>query len=301
VSVTPRVRALVVAVGAALALATPPLAVAAAPDAAAVMAVAAPTTAGIASTPEAVAGYWTPRRMAHAVALGTVRTAGPKALGPIDPWQSNTVGQLYFHNPATGYDQRCSASTVASGSGRLVLTAGRCLHGGAGGPFMQNVAFSPTRYNGGLPTPVYPAAGSLVPIEWGQQSSLRHDYAFAVLYEPLVHLIGGNHLMVNGGSGWQTNSLAYTGYPFHGQFGCPAITRYVNVFTDRRLEVNCPTHDAESVGGPWLRDFDTNSRIGYVNGLNTQRTSAGYHRSPYFTSQIAALYQYADGCRPSCP
>lgn len=82
--------------------------------------------------------------------------------------------------------------------------------------------------------------------------------------------------------------------------GAERARRYVNVFTDRRLEVNCPTHDALAAGGPWLRDFDTNSRIGFVNGVNGQRTSSGWHRSSYFNSEIAAVYQYADRCRPTC-
>lgn len=306
-SVVSRVRVLVAAIGASLplVLGVDPTAVAAeqaaAPGGAGVVAVAAPVSTGIAATPDAVVRYWTPQRMAHAVEFGSASQDGPSVQSPFNPWLSNTVGQLYFHNPATRSDQRCSASTVASGSGRLILSAARCLHGGAGGQFMQNVVFAPIRYNGDQPTPVYPAAGLLVLEEWAFQSSLRHDYAFVVLHETLVYLIGGNYLMFNGGSGWQANSLAYIGSPYYGQYGCPATTRYVNVFTDRRLEVYCPQHDIESVGGPWLRNFDTNTRIGYINGLNSQRMSSGYHRSPYFGSQLAALYEHADRCRPSCP
>ncbi|HEY0637027.1 MAG TPA: hypothetical protein VGD67_05215, partial [Pseudonocardiaceae bacterium] len=237
----------------------------------------------------AAASAWTPERRARATEPG--RTTPVPESGPINIFLTPTVGRLYFRNPATGWDHQCSATTLASPRGRMILTAGRCLHSGPGGVFMEQLVYVPSHAYGEGPGPVYPLVTFRLHEKWAYEGHRQYNYGFGVLDTGLAHLIGGNHLMWNGGVGWIANVVGYQQV----QSTCGTVNvRWVQVFVDRRPEAWCNLGGA-SYGGPMLRDFNTTTRIGYVNGIVGEISSTGYSRSSYFTDEIWAIWRYVEG------
>lgn len=139
-------------------------------------------TLGTLADAEAIRRYWTPERMRRAVPpRAPARSADPGGAA-IDPdatpmrteprlpsaealaeaaraagaeitpaaAASRTVGKVFFIDPIDGREHVCSGATVSSTKGRLVATAGHCVHNGV---WMLGWIFAP-QYNNGL-HPVY--------------------------------------------------------------------------------------------------------------------------------------------------
>jgi hypothetical protein len=125
------------------------------------------TVTGAPASRAAIASYWTPQRMRHAISAdkmvparsaptrqaGAAPATGPAttlarpqaALATKPPaapanstqgstststlTQSNAQGKLFFHDPWTGYDEACSAGTVGNPAKDMVFTAAHCLWG----------------------------------------------------------------------------------------------------------------------------------------------------------------------------
>ncbi|MCK9923557.1 hypothetical protein MXD61_17060 [Frankia sp. AgPm24] len=90
---------------------------------------------------------------------------------------TSTTGRLF--TTIDGADFACSASVVTSPGRNLVVTAGHCLHGGAGSTFARNVAFVPGYANGSMPYGIWTARQLLVTPGWSQRGDFDVDAGFA--------------------------------------------------------------------------------------------------------------------------
>jgi hypothetical protein len=166
---------------------------------------APPSAPGAISTAdqERVARYWTAQRRerafgAHSATRLTVpagtrpfadgaKPAGPSAPPPPSTGTPYTGGGLVtattgrLFSTIGGADFACSASVVTSPGRDLVVTAGHCLHGGAGSQFAQNVAFVPGYSDGTLPYGIWTARRVTVTPAWSSGSNFDVDAGFALL------------------------------------------------------------------------------------------------------------------------
>ncbi|CAO5181374.1 V8-like Glu-specific endopeptidase [Frankia sp. AiPs1] len=92
-----------------------------------------------------------------------------------------TTGRLF--TTIDGSDFACSASVVNSAGRNLVVTAGHCLHGGAGSQFAGNVAFVPGYADGTMPYGIWTARRMTVTSGWSQKGDFDVDAGF-VTFNP---------------------------------------------------------------------------------------------------------------------
>jgi V8-like Glu-specific endopeptidase len=283
------------------------------------------SSAGLAAT------YWTTDRMAHALpgdllapkpAAASTATPAPRtgARGSVAPSPatrpvpargsahsrsgdvstlavsaSATVGRAFFHNPSNGLDYSCSASALNSASKELVLTAGHCVHGGAGGTWMTNWVFVPLYNYGSQPYGQWSAKYFTTFNSWMSSSDLNRDVGMVTMWPngsgALVNVVGGNGLAWNWGFYNPVTVLGYPAeYPYDGgwQWACQGTTtRFGSEYT---VALQCGFTGGSS-GGPWLLQYDNNTGLGYANGaMSTLEPATGWNRASYFDDSVYNMY-----------
>jgi V8-like Glu-specific endopeptidase len=271
-----------------------------------------------------VARYWTKDRMRRAVDVsqiadsrppgtGTARANGKPGTTPAaDPavravarklaggdarlaaqiTESATVGKVFYTKPSTGLPgYKCSASALNTPSLQLVITAGHCVHEGAGGTWMRDWTFVPQYRNGAAPHGTFAAKQFRSFDAWMNSSDRRRDVGVTTTWplngRKLVNVVGGMGLSWNFPQAVPVTTLAYPSN-FNGgeiQQWCQGTTRAVS---DGRIELACNNGPGAS-GGPWLRNFDDNTGRGSVNGVMSTVTTDGWNRSPYFDDAVKAM------------
>ena len=284
-------------------------------------------TGAAATRAAAIANYWTPQRMLHAISADALVPAtsaptgeaggsgsGPAATlarphaaptnrpqaAPTNRLQSTALnlstaqGKVFFHNPMDGYDYVCSGGTVNNPTKDMVFTAGHCVYNGGGGGWMTNWAFVPAYYNGSAPYGYWYANYMTTFNGWINNADYNYDVGVVNVASNggnlLVNQVGGNGLNYNYG---YSVTLTVWGYPasdgYDGQtpYYCYNLPTYQY---GSRIKIGCSmTHGAS--GGSWLRAYDTGSGLGYVNGVtSTAASPAGYIASPYFDDKIGTIY-----------
>lgn len=171
---------------------------------------AAPLSATVAVTKieqRTVEEYWTEDRRSRAQAANVVersepipepapRPADTDAAADRDPMAAappppstgsayvhgglitRTVGRLF--STIQGVDYACSATVVSSLSRDMVVTAGHCLHSGAGGAFANNISFMPGYHDGQMPHGLWTARRIMTTPTWAGRSDFDHDVGFAL-------------------------------------------------------------------------------------------------------------------------
>lgn len=277
---------------------------------------------------EKVLKYWTPERMASAKNLdlkvdrAKVQPRTPQAKGiagsvaPLKPVrapkvgaravnESQTVGKVYVTTP-TGTGQ-CSASTVASGKRRLVVTAGHCVHGGQGSVWYRNLIFVP-RYRGiNEPYGRFVAYQLTARSAWVTSSNSDEDMAFAIMNNggiwgaKVVDTVGGNGLRWNWGYSNPVTVLGYPsagGFPGNVQYACQSTTWKAHLFS-QQVRTWCNQTQGSS-GGPWLQAYNGSTGLGYVNSVVSHRHSdARTMDGPYFDNDIKSLYDFSEALSPA--
>ncbi|WP_018800644.1 trypsin-like serine peptidase [Salinispora arenicola] len=293
------------------------------------------TTDGRAITNEKIANevteYWTAERMAGAVDLDFVKPKGateatsrvPESTGTagsvapvrasigtsddasIQLNESQTVGKVYFTDPA-GNQYSCSASTVASGKRRLVMTAGHCVHQGRGGQWYSNWQFVPRYRNGVSPFGVFVAYGLTARTAWVNNSSFDEDMGIAIMNNggnwglKVVETVGGNGMRWN----WGYNISLVTALGYPGNIGGGQVQVYCQGGTwhagGQQIRMWCSMTYGSS-GGPWLQEYDDQTGYGYINSVVSHGDNPGNGQfdGPYFDDDIKSLYDYAEGLSPA--
>ncbi|HEY0167291.1 MAG TPA: hypothetical protein VGB75_09625 [Jatrophihabitans sp.] len=208
---------------------------------------------------------------------------------------SSTVGKVFFTDPVTGGNYVCSASTLNSGSKQLVLTAGHCIHGGAGKTWMTNWVFVPLYNYGSQPYGQWQAKYFTTFTSWMNNSDLNRDVGMVTMwpnqYGAVVNVVGGNGLTWNQSFYLPITILGYpASYPYDGgwQWACQGnTTRFGSEYT---IALQCGFTGGSS-GSPWLYGYDNNTGLGYSNGaMSTLEPSTGWNRASYFDTAVYDMY-----------
>jgi V8-like Glu-specific endopeptidase len=260
--------------------------------------------------------YWTPERMRSASPpnVPAARQPSPKpvpagrpgavpataSVSPrVAPAAVNTsasVGKVFYFDPADGANHECSASTVTSGSRMLVVTAGHCVHGGAGRGWVQNWIFVPKFDNSSRPFGDWPAKWFSALDGWKNSSDIRRDVAFVTLAQKdgrrIGDVVGANGLSWNQAFEQTVTVLAYPADPpFSGlkQMACQGTTYRPGSwpFQEYATAINCG-FTAGASGGPWLRNY--NGALGEIVGIVGTTTPSGVNRSTYFDDEVHHLW-----------
>ncbi|MFC4071806.1 trypsin-like serine peptidase [Actinoplanes subglobosus] len=259
--------------------------------------------------------YWTPERMAEAVDLdietGERPAGGPRrpdgVSGSVEPVaarngirsvdQSQAVGKVYMTTPSG--PAACSASAVNSPTGRLVITAGHCVHGGAGQDWYTDFIFVPALRQGDEPYGRFVASTLTTRSAWAERSDLDQDIAIAVMSDgasgdTVVDTVGGMGLRWNWGYQVDVTILGYPaadGFPGDVQYYCQSGTWQAE---GEQVRAWCDMTGGSS-GGPWLQEYDDDSGLGYVNSVVSHgHGHPGQFDGPYFDGDVADLYTYAE-------
>jgi V8-like Glu-specific endopeptidase len=240
-------------------------------------------------------GYWTAEKMRNAIPAdlptGTAGTPAKQgtssgvASKPVAPRAGyklandavpSTAGKLFFTD--NGLNYVCSASTINNNYKNLIITAGHCVHSGAGGAWHSNIVFAPAYYNGQSGYGLWNWSQARTFDSWINSSDFTHDQAFVTLQQRnganLIDAVGGNGLVWGNGQaqpgtriwGWPAEA------PYNGEvpYYCDGDT-YAWGGSDAAL--TCSMNGGAS-GGPWLKDrIDAN--LGYVFAVTSRRTTSG--------------------------
>lgn len=270
----------------------------------------------------AVDAFWTPERMAAAVDLdlkvpdsagtgapaapqgksGSVAPALPK-LGLAALNQSITVGKVYVSVP--GGTGQCSASALNSGKRRLVITAGHCVHAGAGGGWYSNFIFVPGKRQTSEPVGRFVAGNLTARTAWISSSNSDEDMAIAIMNNggiygaKVVDTVGGNGLRWNWGYSVAVTILGYPaagGFPGDIQYFCQGTTWNGH---NQQVRAWCNMTEGSS-GGPWLQEYNDQNGLGFTNSVVSHRhDDPNQMDGPYFDNDIKSLYDYAEGLSPA--
>jgi V8-like Glu-specific endopeptidase len=277
-----------------------------------------------------VAEFWTPERMAKAVDLTFARPGGTTeapsrvskptgpagAVAPVAPSvkrdgdvrtmvnESLAVGKVYFTTP-TGGLASCSASTVASGKRRLVMTAGHCVHQGRGGTWYSNWQFVPQYRNGSRPWGTFVASSLSTRTAWINSSSYAEDMGIATMANggayglKVVDTVGGHGLRWNWGYSVYVTALGYPSNLGGGesQYYCQGTTWNAG---GQQIRMYCNMTYGSS-GGPWLQEYNDQTGYGYINSVVSHGDNPGNGQfdGPYFDDDIKSLYDFAEANSPA--
>ncbi|MGW0824703.1 trypsin-like serine peptidase [Streptomyces sp. NPDC002845] len=271
--------------------------------------------------------YWTPKRMANAIpadelapgaadaadamnaAEQQVPTGTPGSTSPAAPVagedgvsaalvETQVVGKVFFTNPSDGRNYTCSASALNSPSKQMVITAGHCVNvggqNGTAGQWMTNWTYVPRYRDGARPFGTFAAKEYRAFNGWINNSSFQWDVAMVTTWprsgDKVVNVTGGHGLSWNYNRSQAVTVWGYPGNRDNGQiqWWCTGTTRQVSS-SDGRIELQCDFGGGSS-GGPWLREYNDSTGLGYVNGVMSTIAGGGWNRSSYFGDSVKAMF-----------
>ncbi|WP_073947266.1 trypsin-like serine peptidase [Streptomyces kebangsaanensis] len=289
------------------------------------------------ATPEEIAeakaaeAYWTPERIAAAVPVDPGKGAdGDNDGTPKDaPTLGKLTGASSFDNRGVATagvflinndddpqsdpgkrDQFCSASSVASPTKSLIITAAHCLNDN---DRFRSLAFAPGwkpdpdhRGRGIAPYGIFPIKKGKVWIDGrylAQGPAKADDLDFAFLRSGpnskgqfLENATGmGNELTTLHSSQLAQRNVTLIGFPGGAKapLVCPSTS--TKGFEGRFLEIACDGFAPGVSGGPFLRDFDgkRGDIIGVIGGYKTGGTKDDVSYSSQFDADVVRLYNQA--------
>lgn len=215
------------------------------------------------------------------------------------PWYGNywqapatTTGKVFFSDH-TGGNWVCSGSLVNSNGKDLVITAGHCVYGTAGGEipagetWHSNWVFAPDYSNGYAPFGYWYAKQLWTLNNYINYGDEQDDLGAALLWPnsngtQAVNLLGGQGIAWNQSSSQFIYDFGYpAAAPFNGQTMqyCTNNSGWGWLAAMEFLPCN---FTGGSSGGPWLMNF--NGNWGYVNSVND---ATGYY---FYPGQMGGLY-----------
>ncbi|MGL5860845.1 MAG: trypsin-like serine peptidase [Phycicoccus sp.] len=277
----------------------------------------------------AVLAYWTPERMAKATPLDapddakvverTARALAKQAPKSVRPVPSSLGSRMKNYPPPVtnfsvtngklfigGYESGswCSASAVNTPSRRVLITAGHCVHSGAGGTWQNNLVFVPgyNAFNADRdPVGRFQAYQLRTFNAWIDDSDLGRDVGYVTTFSggdwgaTVVDTVGGHGLAWNGGTEFDTSIFGYPSNRDGGDqmWACWGVATD-NSWWDNRSRIGCGFGPGSS-GGPWLWQYDNGTGQGYVRSVMSTVDGAGVNRGPYFDTAVSDGLNAADG------
>ncbi|WHT18141.1 trypsin-like peptidase domain-containing protein [Crossiella sp. CA-258035] len=224
-----------------------------------------------------------PERLASPVAPATAQGPGAK-----EALYSTTNGKLTY-DLSDGNNGACSASSVNSPSGRVVLTAAHCVH--RLGPQPSNFVYHPG-YQRGDKLPSFTVAHVVPAPQWAERRDRKFDYAFLVLNDlpdgrRVAEVAGAHGLIINTAYREQVH---VAGYPWRiengeAQWHCAGVA--LRDDGSNRHKITCDGNDGAS-GGPWLRNYQP-SGLGDVISVTSSNVEK-VNRGPYLGPEARDLY-----------
>lgn len=257
----------------------------------------------IATRRDAILRYWTPERMRHAVGIsGTPQRevfAPPRARR----WSGRgsvgaTTGKVFL--TIHGSDYVCSASTVASASRDLVVTAGHCAQD-ANGAWAQNWIYVPGYDRGNRPYGTFAARRLFVPERWSTAHDENYDVAMVALAPSggrhVTDVVGAQDIAFDPPHGLAVQTF---GYPIGGRFDggelayCGGVAHPDTRRITRGEGLDCDMNEGAS-GGPWLARFDAGSGTGVLTSVNSFKYADDPTTiyGPYFGTAVRRVYEDA--------
>ncbi|HTJ67128.1 MAG TPA: hypothetical protein VL551_06320 [Actinospica sp.] len=208
---------------------------------------------------------------AHAVAAS--RAAVSPALGTVTVTPS--IGKVFFS--VGGGDYACSASSVNSSSGELVITAGHCVYSVSAQAWSTNFVYIPAYANGNAPYGTWSGVSMATFAGFASSGDATLDTGYVAVSGPsnLVSTVGGNG--VEAGYTSFSDPLFTMGYPSsspENQAYCYA-TATINT-SDGLVFMPCDQGPGAS-GSPILDNYDTSSGLGTL------------------ASDLTLVWSYSDG------
>jgi V8-like Glu-specific endopeptidase len=262
--------------------------------------------AGAAGSDTASRDFWTPERMAQAIASDdasdTASTATPADTPPpgtphakpFDGWAQ--PGALFVADSPTS-THHCSASVVHSAKGDLIMTAAHCLW--SGGHYRRYLAFVPGYHNGVAPYGTwytYSSGHQLVPAGWRQSQDPAYDYGFVAMApyrgRNIESYTGGLTLTVHPTLPSHASVVGYAS----GQGGRPLIcnTTVTRSGAPKYFErLDCVGLPGGTSGSPWIA-AGTQNLIGLTGGYDRGGDHSTYKNySVYFDHETRDLFNAA--------
>jgi V8-like Glu-specific endopeptidase len=177
-------------------------------------------------------------------------------------YPNRTAGKLFFRDPRTGEDFKCSASTLQR---RLVVTAGHCVTNASTDPglryFYSNFLFVPAYRNGIAPLGVWTPSIVWVTNTWFFSNGSvpnAQDVGMLVMNDRSGVPIGN----VTGWLGWWTNRLSRNhvtmlGYPKNLDSGerMQINHAFTYIYGGNNTYIYGSAMRGGSSGGPWIQDY----------------------------------------------
>ncbi len=244
------------------------------------------------TSPDGPAGSVAPLEVKAPAADKSAKT--PQASFPNYPAANPTArtnGKVFFSRGEANYV--CSASIVASEGRSLVWTAGHCLAENA--VWSSNVAFVPAYSAGSEPYGTWYAKNLTTTAEWFYNHEWDYDVG-AMTMTPtagvrIADYLGAQGIMWNQTAGYTSNAFAYpAGSPYDGEYLVRADGDTADEGDNTIYMYSGLT--GGSSGGPWFRNFNETSGLGFVNGHNDfiYTNSPAWMYSPYYGGQVSSLY-----------
>ena len=237
----------------------------------------------------------------RAPARAGLPAAGRGGLWTGDGAVARTTGKVFFSLGRSDYT--CSASTVASASSDVVVTAAHCVKDGTGA-WAANWTFVPGYAGGKAPYGSYAARRYYVASQWSTAADNDYDVGF-VTVNPAV--VGGSTVAVArevGGQGIEFGAqparVRAFGYPADppydgGQLAyCGGTTQPDPYGWTSDTGLSCAM-TAGSSGGPWLSGFSPAAGTGIIASVSSFKysTDSKILYGPPLGATAQALYQAA--------
>jgi V8-like Glu-specific endopeptidase len=288
-------------------------------------------------TDEALAAYWTPDRLRSAADASLDLEAASTPAGVSDATTSTTpeiaprdlarpagpttdgdesltvdgveeqatsvaTGKVFFRNGKDGEDYQCSGTSLNASNRSVVLTAGHCVHGGAGGAWAQNWVFIPGYVDGKAPFGMFAYQRMRTTYAWthaGGQGSSADDVAMVTTYpnragQRLGDVVGGNGITV--GRSVQGVGIEILGYPSNRSGGArlsACRTTALQGITSSEVKADSCGFGPGASGGPWLDRFDPGTGRGFARSVSSTKDRSGGLYGPVLGHAAEVLFQQA--------
>lgn len=235
------------------------------------------------------AGHLPPSRPQSEQGEGpTAAAAGGNAVANPKVYPYSACGKLFFTQGGNNYAG--SACMVAR---NIILTAGHCVHPGAGGSWSTNVVFYPS----------YPLSPSTsfsynylaARTEWTTNGNRAFDYGMIWVDNNPGDSLGWLGLLWNvatAGRSWDAVGYPATpNPPFNGNTMCEARGVVAQSSTTGTIGLTNDNMEHGSSGGPWFTNYTDGL---HVNGLQSFHIHDGdfVEYGPYFTQVIKDLFDW---------
>ncbi|MFF0308311.1 protein kinase [Streptosporangium sp. NPDC004379] len=290
------------------------------------------TLAGSRQAAEKIVAEWTPEALEAAEpyegAVGSesrgsgaeeVETGDPATVPPYDleplrgeerpsyigAYVPQTVGKVFFRVGRLRH--WCSATSVNSEAGNLLVTAGHCLYDPKRREAVASLVFVPAYYRGKALFGIYPGSSAAVHPKFVDGGDRGHDYAFFTVYgaggKRLAEAAGAQGLAWNGSRREKADVFGYPegahpdGTPSRSgdtPFRCFGTTP-LDASRGAEQALGCPMAPGAD-GGPLITRYDSDRKTGYVSGVISAFADANgngrYDRSvsPYFGEDARRTY-----------